>query len=100
MLGRQLGKELALHNAKIIYGGNRFGIMGAVADGCLEAGGDVIGIMPENRIGLELAHKNLTKLIPVETMHGIKYLMAELADIFLVIPGGFCTIDEAFKTIA
>ncbi|MED4164446.1 TIGR00730 family Rossman fold protein [Halalkalibacterium halodurans] len=94
---RQLGKELARRGITLVYGGASVGIMGAVADSVLEAGGEVIGVMPRLLEEREISHPHLTKLIVVETMHERKAKMAELADGFLALPGGPGTLEEFFE---
>lgn len=92
-----LGKELAARGLALVYGGSSIGLMGAVADSVLEAGGEVIGVLPgflENR---EIAHKKLSQLYIVNSMHERKAKMAELADGFVVLPGGSGTMDEFFE---
>ena len=78
----------------IVYGGGRVGLMGIVADAALEAGGEVVGVIPRSLARAEVAHGALTKLHVVETMHQRKALMAELSDAFVALPGGFGTMDE------
>lgn len=78
----------------IIYGGASIGIMGTIADACLSAGGNVIGIIPEHIVRREVAHKNLTQLIQVNSMHERKALMEQMSDAFVALPGGFGTLDE------
>ena len=91
---RKLGRHLAAAGTTVVYGGGRTGLMGAVADAALEVGGEVIGVMPKPLVDKEVAHLGLTKLEVVATMHERKARMAELADAFLVMPGGFGTFDE------
>lgn len=94
---RKLGKELANRNTTLIYGGSSAGIMGAVADSVLEAGGRVIGVMPQFLDSRERSHKNLSELIIVESMHERKAKMSELADGFIALPGGPGTLEEFFE---
>ncbi|WP_410769931.1 TIGR00730 family Rossman fold protein [Fontibacillus sp. BL9] len=92
-----LGKELAARGLTLVYGGSSIGLMGSVADSVLEHGGQAIGVLPvflENR---EIAHKNLSQLVIVDSMHERKAKMAELADGFVVLPGGTGTMDEFFE---
>ena len=91
---RALGNEMARRGLKLVYGGSNIGLMGVVADAVLEAGGQVIGVMPEHLAAKEISHANLTELRVVGTMHERKALMAELADGFIALPGGFGTFDE------
>lgn len=91
------GAFLAGRGIGVVYGGGRVGLMGAVADGALAAGGEVIGIIPEKLEQLEVAHRGLTRLEIVTGMHPRKLRMAELADAFVALPGGFGTMDEVFE---
>jgi hypothetical protein len=90
----ELGKVLAKRNLQLIYGGGNVGLMGVVADATLAAGGQVIGVMPEFLVQKEIAHPNLTQLHVVSSMHDRKALMAQLADGFMALPGGFGTFEE------
>ncbi|MBK5443326.1 MULTISPECIES: LOG family protein [Peribacillus] len=94
---KKLGKELAKRNITLVYGGACVGIMGAVADSVLEAGGKVIGVMPSFLEKREISHKNLTELIVVDSMHERKAKMEELADGFIALPGGPGTLEEFFE---
>ncbi|KON70736.1 lysine decarboxylase [Peribacillus butanolivorans] len=94
---KKLGKELAKRHITLVYGGACVGIMGAVADSVLEAGGKVIGVMPSFLEKREISHKNLTELIVVDSMHERKAKMAELADGFIALPGGPGTLEEFFE---
>jgi uncharacterized protein (TIGR00730 family) len=91
---RTIGRALAERQVALVFGGGRVGLMGAVADACLEAGGEVIGVIPKGLTTKELAHAGLSDLRVVETMHDRKALMAELADAFVALPGGFGTLEE------
>lgn len=95
---RQLGTLVARRGLGIVYGGGRAGLMGALADAALEAGGEVIGVMPHGLVEREIAHTGLTALRVVDSMHERKALMAELADAFVVLPGGIGTFEELFET--
>ena len=88
---------LAKNERNLIYGGASIGLMGAVADAMLDNGRDVIGVMPEVINELEVAHEGLTELIHVKDMHERKKVMYEKADCFLVLPGGYGTLDELFE---
>ena len=95
----KLGRLLAARGIELVYGGGNIGLMGAVADACLAAGGTVIGIIPEALMGKEVAgrpvdHRALTRLEVVDSMHTRKARMAELADGFIALPGGFGTFEE------
>jgi uncharacterized protein (TIGR00730 family) len=94
-LGRLMGEA----GLKLIYGGGRVGLMGRVADGVLAAGGSVVGIIPRHLHDREVAHPGVSELLIVETMHERKQLMAEQADAFVVLPGGYGTLDEMFEII-
>ncbi|WIV17362.1 TIGR00730 family Rossman fold protein [Paenibacillus polygoni] len=94
---RRLGQELARRNIGLVYGGASVGVMGAVADAVLENGGHVTGIMPRFLEEREISHKSLTELIVVESMHERKAKMAELADGFIMLPGGPGTLEEFFE---
>lgn len=92
-----LGKELVARNLGLVYGGASVGLMGAIADAVLAEGGEVIGIIPHSLYQREIAHKNLTALHEVESMHERKALMADLSDGFIALPGGYGTFDELFE---
>lgn len=94
-----LGQTLANHHIQLVYGGADVGLMGAVADGVLNAGGKVIGVLPFFLQSKEIAHKQLTELILVETMHERKTKMNELCDGVIVLPGGYGTLEEFFEMI-
>ena len=91
---QQVGELLARRGLTLVYGGGNVGLMGAVADAALDAGGAVIGVIPESLVRWEVAHRELTELQVVDTMHARKARMADLADGFLALPGGFGTLDE------
>lgn len=92
-----VGRVLAERGAEVVYGGGRIGTMGAVADGALNAGGSVIGVIPRHMIEWEIAHDGLTELQVVDTMRERKALMADLSDAFVALPGGAGTLDELFE---
>lgn len=94
-----LGQTLAKNDIQLVYGGANVGLMGAVADGTLHAGGKVIGVLPYFLQSKEIAHKQLTELILVETMHERKTKMNELCDGVIVLPGGYGTLEEFFEMI-
>lgn len=96
---KKLGKILADHDKSLIYGGGSTGLMGAVTDGVIEAGGYVTGIIPEHLRDVEKMHQDVQNLIVVETMHQRKQRMAEMADAFVILPGGFGTMDEFFEIL-
>ncbi|MBV9441677.1 MAG: TIGR00730 family Rossman fold protein [Acidobacteriaceae bacterium] len=90
----QLGRLLAKRGIGLVYGGGKVGLMGALADACLTHGGQVVGVMPKMLVEKEIAHGGLTKLHVVESMHERKAVMADLADAFIALPGGYGTWDE------
>jgi uncharacterized protein (TIGR00730 family) len=92
-----LGRLLAERGIGVVYGGASVGLMGAVADGALAAGGEVIGVIPRRLLESEIAHAGLSDLRVVETMHERKALMAELSDAVIALPGGTGTLDELFE---
>ncbi|PJJ10007.1 hypothetical protein CLU83_3394 [Flavobacterium sp. 1] len=94
-----LGQILAKRNIELVYGGANVGLMGAVADGVLNAGGKAIGVLPNFLRSKEIAHKQLTKLILVDTMHERKTKMNDLCDGVIALPGGFGTLDELFEML-
>lgn len=94
-----LGQTLAKNNIQLVYGGANVGLMGAVADGALDGGGKVVGVLPYFLQSKEIAHQQLTELILVETMHERKTKMNELCDGVIVLPGGYGTLEEFFEMI-
>ena len=96
---RALGNEMARRGIGLVYGGSNIGLMGIVADAVLDAGGSVVGVMPEHLAAKEIAHAHLTELRVVKTMHERKALMADLADGFVALPGGFGTYDEFCEVV-
>lgn len=92
-----LGRELARAGVGVVFGGGHVGLMGALADGALAEGGEVIGVMPRSLVEREVAHLGLTRLQVTETMHERKAAMAELADAFVALPGGAGTLEELFE---
>ncbi|WP_125720287.1 LOG family protein [Flavobacterium ustbae] len=94
-----LGKTLAEQNIEVVYGGANVGLMGAVADGALNAGGKVIGVLPNFLRSKEIAHLGLTELILVESMHERKTKMNDLCDGVIALPGGFGTLEELFEML-
>lgn len=91
---RLLGTGLANRQIGLVYGGGSVGLMGVAADAALEAGGEVIGVITEQLYNAEVAHTSLTRLEVVQSMHDRKARMADLSDGFIVLPGGFGTVDE------
>jgi len=96
----ELGRELGRRGVGVVYGGASVGLMSAVADAALAEGGRVIGVIPEVLVTMEVVHEALTELHITETMHTRKALMAERADAFIVLPGGFGTLEELFEVLA
>lgn len=96
---RQLGQAMARINLGLVYGGARVGVMGAIADSVLEAGGKVVGVMPDFLVEKEVAHEGLTAMHVVDSMNDRKQLMGELSDGFIALPGGFGTLDEFFEVV-
>jgi hypothetical protein len=96
---RQLGAHLAAHGIRLVYGGGRIGLMGQVADAVLAGGGQVIGVIPEHLQIQEKGHLGVTELHVVASMHERKNLMFERSDAFVILPGGFGTLDEAFEML-
>ncbi len=94
-----VGSALAAMGVGVVYGGGSVGLMGRVARGALEAGGEVIGVLPERLDALELGHRGLTRLEIVPDMHTRKARMADLADAFLALPGGWGTWEELFEAV-
>jgi hypothetical protein len=94
-----LGQAIAAAGLGLVYGGAIAGLMGAVADSALAAGASVVGVLPEVLSGKEIAHSGLTRLELVDTMHQRKARMAELADAFLVLPGGYGTLEELLEIV-
>jgi uncharacterized protein (TIGR00730 family) len=99
-VAEELGRSLAAHDIGLIYGGARVGLMMTVAQAALAANGKVIGVIPEVLVDLEVAHYGLTELHITSTMHTRKALMAERADAFIALPGGFGTFEELFEVLA
>ena len=91
---RKLGTAMANRGITMVYGGGSVGLMGAAADAAMEAGGEVVGVITEQLMQAEVAHRGLTRLEVVPTMHARKARLEELADGFIVLPGGFGTVDE------
>ncbi len=94
-----MGAAIAAAGLGLVYGGASVGLMGAVADAALAGGAEVIGVLPDVLAGKEIAHKRLTRLELVSTMHERKARMAELADAFLILPGGYGTLEELLEAV-
>lgn len=98
-LARDVGAFIAGHNKRLVYGGGHVGLMGAAADAALDAGGEVIGVIPQCLKDREVAHTGLTELHTTETMQERQQKMADLSDAFIVLPGGLGTLAEFFEII-
>ncbi len=96
---RALGAELARRGLALVYGGGRIGLMGEVAIAAKAAGGTVVGVIPERLAAKEIAYDDASELIVVNTMHTRKAIMADRADAFLALPGGFGTLEELFEIL-
>ncbi|WP_298575228.1 TIGR00730 family Rossman fold protein [uncultured Luteimonas sp.] len=94
-----LGDRIAREGLQLVYGGGNVGLMGVVADAVLQAGGEVVGVIPEQLVNWEVAHKGVTRLEVVGSMHERKLRMFDLADGFVALPGGFGTLDEMFEML-
>jgi len=99
-LAREVGDGLARRGIGLVYGGGRLGLMGAVADGALAAGGEVIGIIPQALVDAEVAHRGLTELHVVSGMHERKRAFTDLSDGFVTLPGGTGTMDELWEALS
>lgn len=97
-LARTVGRQLASAGVSVVFGGGRVGLMGALADGVLERGGKIIGVMPHALVQREAAHHGLSELHIVDSMHERKAMMASLSDGFIALPGGIGTLEELFET--
>jgi uncharacterized protein (TIGR00730 family) len=96
---KSLGEQIAREGWGLVYGGTSVGLMGATADAALAGGAEVIGVLPRNLQDREIAHRGLTKLHLVGSMHERKALMASLSDAFVALPGGYGTLDEFFEIV-
>ena len=94
-----LGTAIARRGLELVYGAGHVGLMGVLADAALAAGGRVVGVIPRSLVDRELAHKGLTELHVVETMHARKALMEERSQAFIALPGGYGTLDELFEIL-
>ena len=97
---RMIGRTLAERGIGVVYGGGRLGLMGAIADSALAAGGEVIGVIPQALVDAEVAHRGLTELHVVSGMHARKAAFTDLADGFVTIPGGTGTMDELWEALS
>ncbi|MFC8291880.1 TIGR00730 family Rossman fold protein [Streptomyces sp. NPDC057242] len=96
-LAAAVGTDLARRGIGLVYGGGRTGLMGVLADAALEAGGEVVGVIPRSMIEREWAHEGVTELVVCDTMHERKAIMADRADAFAALPGGLGTLEEIFE---
>ncbi|MDZ3838754.1 MAG: TIGR00730 family Rossman fold protein [Rhodospirillales bacterium] len=94
-----LGRQMAARNIRLVFGGGSIGLMGAVADAVLAAGGEAVGVIPDFLIRYEVGHNRLTDLVVTDSMHERKRRMFEMADAFVVLPGGLGTLDETFEIV-
>ncbi len=99
-VAEELGRALAAAGIGLVYGGAKVGLMGALADANLAAGGKAVGVMPHVLVEMEVAHEGLTELHVVDGMHERKALLGARADAFLALPGGFGTFEELFEVLA
>lgn len=97
---RAVGHGLAAQGIGVVYGGGRLGLMGAIADSALAAGGEVIGIIPQALVDAEVAHRGLTELHVCRTMHERKQAFTDLSDGFVTLPGGTGTMDELWEALS
>ncbi len=94
-----VGRALAENNVKLVYGGGKVGLMGIVSEACFKAGGHVIGIIPEHIQDKEIKNENLAETYVVDSMHTRKRMMVDKSEGFIILPGGFGTLDEAFEIL-
>jgi uncharacterized protein (TIGR00730 family) len=99
-LADEIGRTLAGRGIGVVYGGGRLGLMGALANGALQAGGEVVGVIPEALVGGEVANTDCTELRVVANMHQRKQAFTDLSDGFLTIPGGVGTMDELWEAVS
>ncbi len=99
-LARQVGETLARQGIGVVYGGGKAGLMGAVAYAALEAGGEVIGVIPQALVDMEVANPDCTQLHVVDTMHQRKQFFTDLSDGFVTLPGGVGTLDELWEAVS
>lgn len=98
-LARRLGEKIAADGLTLVFGGGNVGLMGALADGALTHGGQVVGVIPEHLVTPEVAHSKLSRLEVVGSMHQRKARMFDLSDAFVALPGGFGTLEEIFEML-
>ena len=95
----RLGRILAEAGIELVYGGGRVGVMGVIADAVMQAGGRVLGIIPDHLLKVEVAHTHVSELVVVDSMHARKEAMFRRADAFVILPGGLGTLDETFEIL-
>jgi uncharacterized protein (TIGR00730 family) len=95
----RLGQLMTEHGVRLVYGGGSIGLMGVIADTMVAAGGEVVGVIPDFLIRYEVGHRRLTDLVVTDSMHDRKRRMFEMADAFVVLPGGLGTLDETFEIV-
>lgn len=98
-IARNAARAIVAQGDSIVYGGGRVGMMGALADAALDAGGEIVGVIPKALATAEVAHAGLTQLHLVDSMHERKALLTELSDAFIALPGGIGTMDELFEAL-
>ncbi len=96
-LAAALGQSCAKRSLRVVYGGSSVGLMGTLADAALAAGGEVVGVIPQALVNKEIAHRGLSRLITVNSMHERKLQMSQLADAFVALPGGIGTLEEVIE---
>ena len=99
LISNEIGQLIAKQNFHLFYGGGNTGLMGAVADSCLEAGGKVTGVIPKFLCDIEVDHKGLTDIIMTNTMHERKSIMYDKASVFIALPGGIGTLEELMEVL-
>jgi uncharacterized protein (TIGR00730 family) len=99
LAAQRLAGVLVRRGLGLVYGGGNVGLMGTLADSMLQAGGEVIGVIPQHLVAKEVAHRGVTKLHIVDTMHQRKAMMNELSDAFIALPGGYGTLEELFEIL-
>ena len=95
----RLGQLMAERGVRLVYGGGSIGLMGVIADAVIAAGGEVVGVIPDFLIRYEVGHRRLTDLVVTDSMHDRKRRMFEMADAFVILPGGLGTLDETFEIV-
>jgi uncharacterized protein (TIGR00730 family) len=98
-IAAQLGQVMAQEKVRLVYGGGRVGLMGIVSQSCFAAGGEVVGIIPEHIQDKEVMNDDVTELYIVDSMHTRKKMMVDKSEAFIVLPGGFGTLDETFEIL-